>query len=151
MRRTASIAAIIVLVGTLLGACTSTSSGLTGKTWTLTAITQQTPAFQGVLAPDDQGKYTTAFNDDSTFDAKADCNMVSGGYRTGADGSMSMSRAQHPRRLPARFAGAGLYHGAEPDDELRDARRHPVADASGRRQAPVQLARQRRAGGEGRR
>ena len=90
MRRIASIAALVLIVGTLLGACTSTSSGLTGKTWTLTAITQQTPAFQGVLAPDDQGKYTITFNDDSTFDAKADCNNVSGGYRTGSNGSMTI-------------------------------------------------------------
>jgi heat shock protein HslJ len=90
MRRTASIAALVLLGVTLLGACTSSSSGLTGKKWTLTAVTAQTPAFQGVLAPADQLRYTITFNDDSTFDAKADCNMVSGGYRTGADGSMSI-------------------------------------------------------------
>jgi heat shock protein HslJ len=90
MRRTASIAALVVIVGTLLGACTTSSSGLTGKAWTLTAITQQTPAFQGVLAPEDQGKYTITFNDDSTFDAKADCNSVGGGYRTGANGTMTI-------------------------------------------------------------
>jgi heat shock protein HslJ len=90
MRRTASIAALLLVVGTLLGACSSSSSGLTGKTWTLSAVTQDVPAFQGVIPAGDQGKYTITFNDDSTFDAKADCNNVSGGYRTGANGSMSI-------------------------------------------------------------
>jgi heat shock protein HslJ len=90
MRRIASIAALVLVAASLLGACSSSSSGLTGKTWKLSAVTQDVPAFQGVIPPTDQGKYTITFNDDSTFDAKADCNMVSGGYRTGADGSMSI-------------------------------------------------------------
>ncbi len=90
MRRIAPIAALVLVAATLLGACSSSSSGLTGKTWTLSAVTQDVPAFQGVIPPDQQGKYTITFNDDSTFDAKADCNNVSGGYRTGANGSMSI-------------------------------------------------------------
>ena len=90
MRRIASIAALVVVLVSVLGACSSSSSGLTGKTWTLSAVTQDVPAFQGVIPPGDQGKYTITFNDDSTFDAKADCNQVSGGYRTGANGSMSI-------------------------------------------------------------
>jgi heat shock protein HslJ len=90
MRRIASIAALVLVTATLLGACSSSSTGLTGKTWTLSAVTQDVPAFQGVIPPTDQGKYTITFNEDSTFNAKADCNNVSGGYRTGANGSMAI-------------------------------------------------------------
>jgi heat shock protein HslJ len=103
MRRTASIAALVLIVGTLLGACSSSSSGLTGKTWTLSAVTQDVPAFQGVIPPADQGKYTITFNDDSTFDAKADCNNVSGGYRTGSNGSLAIQ----PGPSTMAFCGEG--------------------------------------------
>src|SRR3954452_613515 len=92
MHRTVSITAVVFAAASLLGACSSgPSSGLTGKTWTLTAITTQVPAFQGVIGPADQGQYTILFNNDSTFSAKADCNQVSGGYRTGANGSMAIT------------------------------------------------------------
>src|SRR5436190_1207110 len=92
MHRTVSIAAVVFAAASLLGACSSgSSSGLTGKTWTLTAITTQVPAFQGAIGPADQGKYTILFNNDSTFSAKVDCNQVSGGYRTGANGSMAIT------------------------------------------------------------
>ena len=90
MRRLVSIVALILVAATLLGACSSSTSGLTGKTWTLSAVTQDVPAFQGVVPPDQAGKYTITFNNDSTFDAKADCNQVSGGYRTGSNGSMAI-------------------------------------------------------------
>jgi len=103
MRRIASFAAVALVAATLLGACSSTSSGLTGKTWTLSAVTQDVPAFQGVIPPTDQGKYTITFNDDSTFDAKADCNNVSGGYRTGSNGSMAIQ----PGPSTMAFCGEG--------------------------------------------
>ena len=53
---------------------------LLGKTWKLTAITETTPAFQGMVPEADQSKYTIEFSADGTFDAKADCNEVSGRY-----------------------------------------------------------------------
>ena len=56
---------------------------LTGKGWQLTAITEKVPAFQGVVPADQQANYTITFNDDKTFDAKADCNSVGGQYETG--------------------------------------------------------------------
>ncbi len=53
---------------------------LLGKTWKLTGITETTPAFQGVVPEADQSKYTIEFQADGTFNAKADCNQVSGTY-----------------------------------------------------------------------
>jgi heat shock protein HslJ len=53
---------------------------LLGKTWKLTAITETTPAFQGVVPEADQSKYTIEFQADGTFNATADCNQVSGTY-----------------------------------------------------------------------
>jgi para-nitrobenzyl esterase len=61
---------------------------LLGKTWKLTAITETTPAFQGVVSEADQSRYTIEFQADGTFAAKADCNQVAGTYevhRGGAD------------------------------------------------------------------
>jgi heat shock protein HslJ len=57
--------------------------GLTGKDWQLTGITEKVPAFQGVVPDDQQANYTITFNDDGTFNAKADCNNVSGQFVTG--------------------------------------------------------------------
>ena len=73
--------ALVALVVSL-AACSSGSGDLTGKTWQLTAITEKTPAFQGVVPPADQGKYTVMFNSDGTYSASADCNQVSGKYTT---------------------------------------------------------------------
>jgi heat shock protein HslJ len=57
--------------------------GLTGVGWKLTAITEKVPAFQGVVPPEQQANYTITFNEDMSFDAKADCNNLSGTYETG--------------------------------------------------------------------
>ena len=66
----------------ILGACTASGSGLTGKTWQLTAITESVPAFQGVVPEADQANYTIEFLADGTFSAKADCNQLSGTFTT---------------------------------------------------------------------
>ena len=60
----------------------SPAAGLTGKAWQLTAITEKTPAFQGVVPADQQASYTITFNTDGTFSAKADCNNLSGTFTT---------------------------------------------------------------------
>ena len=66
---------------------TASGIGLTGKTWHLTAITEKVPAFQGVVPTAEQAKYTIEFMSDGTFSAKADCNQLSGTYKTsGTDG-----------------------------------------------------------------
>jgi heat shock protein HslJ len=59
------------------------AQGLTGVTWQLTAVTEKVPAFQGAVPADQQASYTITFNDDKSFDAKADCNNLSGTYETG--------------------------------------------------------------------
>jgi len=63
---------------------------LVGKTWKLTAITETTPAFQGVVPEADQSKYTIEFQADGSFSAKADCNQLSGTYQVGTGGSISI-------------------------------------------------------------
>jgi hypothetical protein len=47
-------------VATTVGAC-SNARNLTGQPWQLVAISEKVPAFQGVIPPADQGKYTIQF------------------------------------------------------------------------------------------
>ena len=65
-------------------------SDLTGQTWHLTAITEKVPAFQGVVPAADQANYTIEFAADGTFQAKADCNQVSGTYTTTPTGGLTI-------------------------------------------------------------
>ena len=67
------------------------SGALTGKTWQLTAITGQTPAFQGVFPPEEQALYTVEFATDGTLAAKADCNAVAGTYELSGDDGMTIT------------------------------------------------------------
>jgi heat shock protein HslJ len=91
MRRVVSLV-VLVALAVLAAACQGSSTGeLTGKTWTLSAVTQDVPAFQGVIPPADQGKYTIEFGTDNTFSAKADCNTVQGSYYAGSGGSLTIS------------------------------------------------------------
>lgn len=60
----------------------SPGTGLIGKVWQLTAITEKNPPFQGVVPADQQANYTIEFLADGTFSAKADCNTVTGAYVT---------------------------------------------------------------------
>src|SRR6185436_16950684 len=75
LKRLILIAFALGLTATMLVACGGSSSGLTGKTWHLTAITEKVPAFQGVIPAADQSKYAITFNADGTFSATADCNQ----------------------------------------------------------------------------
>jgi len=91
MRRVASLV-VLVTFAALAAACAGHSTGeLTGKTWTLSAVTQDVPAFQGVVPPAEGGKYTITFQPDNTFSAQADCNTVVGTYYAGSGGSMTIS------------------------------------------------------------
>jgi heat shock protein HslJ len=74
------IAILALVVATLALAACSSGSGLTGKAWQWTAATTQVPASQSVI-PDPEN-YTIQFNNGGTFNAKADCNQVSGTYTT---------------------------------------------------------------------
>ena len=81
-----AVAATLIVV-----ACSSgSSSSLTGKNWQLTALTEKVPAFQGVVPEADQAKYTIEFKSDGTYQAKADCNMLSGAYTTTSSGGLTI-------------------------------------------------------------
>jgi heat shock protein HslJ len=79
----AAVLAVVILVVALR----PSDAGLTGRFWTLVAYTEAQPAFQGVVPPEQQLRYTLTFADDGTFAATADCNQVAGTYETsGSDG-----------------------------------------------------------------
>jgi heat shock protein HslJ len=93
MRRIIFSALLLALAATT-AACAAASggtSGLTGKVWHLTAITEKVPAFQGVVPEADQANYTIEFKPAGTFQAKADCNQVSGPYTTTSSGGMTIT------------------------------------------------------------
>ncbi len=60
----------------------SPATGLIGKAWQLTAITEKVPAFQGVVPEAQQPNYTITFMADGTFSARADCNNLAGTFTT---------------------------------------------------------------------
>lgn len=91
MKRLILIALALGLATMLVACGGSGSSGLTGKTWHLTAITEKVPAFQGVIPAADQANYTIAFNADGTFNAKADCNQVNGSYKTSGSNGLTIT------------------------------------------------------------
>jgi heat shock protein HslJ len=68
----------------LLAAC---SSGLPNEmlntTWEWQQLVETEPAAQSVV-PDSEN-YTIVFTPDDIYNAKADCNMLSGGYETSGD------------------------------------------------------------------
>ena len=79
-----------VSAGASSGASGSAGASLTGKVWHLTAITEKVPAFQGVVPAADPANYTIEFAADGTFQAKADCNQVSGTYTTTPTGGLTI-------------------------------------------------------------
>ena len=82
---------LVLATAALIAACSSSGTGLTGKTWQLTAITELVPAFQGVVPAADQPNYTIEFKSDGTFSAKADCNTTSGTYTTTSSGGLTIA------------------------------------------------------------
>lgn len=77
----AVVAVLLVVVGTV-AACSPSAEKLTGTTWQLSSVTEKVPAFQGVVPPEDQSRYTITFNEDGTAAIKADCNNVAATYTT---------------------------------------------------------------------
>jgi heat shock protein HslJ len=88
--RKLTMIALGVAIAAVIAACSNSGSGLTGKTWQLTAITELVPAFQGVVPAADQVNYTIEFKSDGTYNAKADCNTTSGAYTTTASGGLTI-------------------------------------------------------------
>ncbi|MFI5293334.1 MAG: META domain-containing protein, partial [Candidatus Limnocylindrales bacterium] len=64
---------------------------LVGKTWLLTSITIQNPAFDGDVPADQQDRYTMTFAADGTFSAQADCNQVLGSWTATSSGGLTLS------------------------------------------------------------
>ena len=91
IRRAAVAAVAVAAVAILVAACGGSSSGLTGKTWQASAITTTTPAFQGVVPPDQAANYTITFQSDGNAAIKADCNNVTATYTTGDSNAITIT------------------------------------------------------------
>ena len=65
-------------------------SGLTGTNWQLSAISEQTPTFQGVVPAAEQPRYAITFNDNGSYTGIADCNAISGTYTTGRNNAITI-------------------------------------------------------------
>src|SRR5262245_10307041 len=65
------------------------STGLQNVTWKWTASTTTTPASQSVVP--DPDNYTILFKPDQTFEAKADCNQVSGQWATDTGNGLTIT------------------------------------------------------------
>lgn len=87
LRRLGAVAAVLA-VSILLAGCASGSS-LTGKAWQWQAWSTVTP--NETTDVPDPAAYTVEFRDDGTFQAKADCNTVSGTYITSASQALKIT------------------------------------------------------------
>ena len=73
----------LLLVALILAACGGGSNELLNTTWQWTSMTESLPAAQSVV-PNPEN-YTIQFKNDGTFNAKVDCNQVSGSYELDGD------------------------------------------------------------------
>lgn len=83
---------IRLLISTLaicavLAGCAGT--GFTNVTWKWTGSTTTLPASQSVVP--DPDNYTIEFKQNQTFEAKADCNQVSGSWSTNTGNAMDIN------------------------------------------------------------
>ena len=90
MRRTILVIAALAIAAIVTACGASGGTKLTGTTWQLTALTEKTPAFQGVVPADMQPHYTILFNTDGSFSATADCNQVAGSYTTSGSNGIAI-------------------------------------------------------------
>ena len=87
MRRWVVVAGVVVAI-LVLAACSSGDS-LTCKTWQWSSWTTLTPQTQADVP--DPSSYTIEFKSDRTFQAKADCNTISGTYITSASQALKIT------------------------------------------------------------
>ena len=80
--------ALTLAFGTLLLACVP-STGFQNVTWKWSASTTTTPASQSVVPNPDS--YTILFKPNNTFEAKADCNNVSGQWATDTGNGLTIT------------------------------------------------------------
>jgi para-nitrobenzyl esterase len=66
-------------------------SDLTTGTWQLTAFALNDPVFSGTVPENLQASYTIAFAADGTFTARADCNIVNGGWTATSSGGLTLT------------------------------------------------------------
>jgi heat shock protein HslJ len=71
---------VILSFVALVAACVPSSGSLTNTTWKWSGSTTTTPASQSVVP--NPNNYTILFKPNNTFEAKADCNQVSGSWST---------------------------------------------------------------------
>ena len=88
--RNRTLIALAIAATVALAACSGSSSGLTGKTWQLTALTHRVAGGFGGVPEADQANYTIEFKSDGSYQAKADCNQTSGTYTTTSDGGLTI-------------------------------------------------------------
>jgi len=75
---------LFVLSAILLSACGSgLPKDMLDTTWEWQQLIETAPAAQSMVA--DSENYTIVFTDDELYSAKADCNMLSGGYEVSGD------------------------------------------------------------------
>src|SRR5215467_12131635 len=87
----AAVAIVVIAVFLLTRGGGSSTSGLTGTLWQLSTITEQTPAFQGVVPVADQPRYSITFNTDGTYNGSADCNRITGSYTTSGSNGITIA------------------------------------------------------------
>jgi heat shock protein HslJ len=73
----------------LVGCATPAGTGLQNTTWKWTASTTTQPASQSVVPNPDN--YTVLFKPNQTFEAKADCNQVSGQWATDTGNGLTIT------------------------------------------------------------
>jgi len=106
MRRLTTLLAMAFAATVLLAACGGTKAdALTGKNWQLVAITDKVPAFQGVVPPEDQAKFTITFNEALTFNSTVDCNKLAGTYKTTGRDGLEIT----PGPMTMAFCGEGSF------------------------------------------
>ena len=109
MRRFFSLA-VVIAATTILAACSAGgAAALTGKDWQLTAITEKVPAFQGVVPAAEQSKYTITFATDLTFHGTADCNQISGTYKTTGSNGLTIELGASTMAFCPEGSMADLY------------------------------------------
>ena len=109
MRRLITLAVAIAATTILAGCGAGGVAALTGKDWQLTAITEKVPAFQGVVPAAEQSKYTITFATDLTFHGTADCNQISGTYKTTGTNGLTIALGASTMAFCPEGSMADLY------------------------------------------
>jgi heat shock protein HslJ len=83
MMKKLSLILSLFFLASITTACGGSSNALLDTTWGWTTLVETMPMAQSVVS--DPKNYTLVFNQDGAFNAKADCNQVSGSYEIDND------------------------------------------------------------------